>query len=111
MVRRNEQTATRLRGWKVPWGEASLSALLAAQVMITFVATPVGAVYPSGHALMDVGHIVFAAVCAFALTDRRAVRVTLLASLLALAAGPAALDAVGLRLGLGAETAHETIAV
>jgi hypothetical protein len=95
----------------VPWGDASLSALLAAQVMITFVAVPVGAVYPSGHALMDVGHLVFAAVCALALTDRRAVRGALLASLLALAAGPAALEAVGLRLGLGAETAHETIAV
>jgi hypothetical protein len=111
MVRRNEQTATRLRGWKVPWGEASLSALLAAQVLITFVAVPVGAVYPSGHALMDVGHLAFAAVCALALTDRLAVRGALLAGLLALAAGPPILERVGAGLGLGAELPHETIAV
>lgn len=107
----DEVTAGRVRGWKLPLGDASLSTLLAAQVMITFVAVPVGAVYPSGHALMDLGHLVFAAVCALALTDRRAVRGALLACLLALAAGPAALDSLGLRLGLGAETSHETIAV
>lgn len=111
MAERNGEQGARTRGWRVPWGDASLSALLAAQVMITFVAVPLGAVYPSGHALMDVGHLVFAAVCALALTDRRAVRGALLASLLALAAGPAALDFVGLRLGLGANTSHETIAV
>jgi hypothetical protein len=57
MVKRNKKPATRLRGWKVPWGDASLSALLAAQVMITFVAVPIGAVYPAGRALMDVGHL------------------------------------------------------
>lgn len=111
MAERNVEREAGRRGWRVPWGDASLSALLAAQVMITFVAVPVGAVYPSGHALMDVGHLVFAAVCALALTDRRAVRAALLASLLALAVGPAALNSVGLRLGLGAETAHEAIAL
>jgi hypothetical protein len=111
MAKRNRRAATRLREWKGLRGEASLSALLVAQVMITFVAVPLGAVYPSGHALMDVGHLAFAAVCALALTDRLAVRCALLASLLALAAGPAALDSVGLRLGFGAEMSHETIAV
>jgi hypothetical protein len=79
--------------------------------MITFVAVPLGAVYPAGHALMDVGHLVFAAVCAIALTDRRAVQGALLAGLLALAAGPAVMDRVGAGLGLGAELPHETIAV
>jgi hypothetical protein len=79
--------------------------------MITFVAVPLGAGYPAGRALMDVGHLAFAAVCALALTDRRAVQVALLAGLLALASGPAALEGVGVRLGLGAEMPHETIAV
>jgi hypothetical protein len=74
MARGNKRAVMRLQGWKAPMGGASLSALLAAQVMITFVAVPLGAVYPSGHALMDVGHLVFAAVCALALTDRRAVQ-------------------------------------
>lgn len=111
MARQNRRTVARLRGWRVPWGDASLSALLAAQILITFVAVPVGASYPSGRALMDVGHLAFAAVCALALTDRLAVRVALLAGLVALAAGPAALDAVGLRLGLGAQMSHETIAI
>src|SRR3954447_16964153 len=98
MARGNKQTVTRLRGWKVLWSDASLSALLAAQVLVTFVAIPLGAVYPSGHALMDIGHLVFAGVCALALTDRLSVRVALLAGLLALAIGPAALDGLGLRL-------------
>jgi hypothetical protein len=79
--------------------------------MITFVAVPLGAAYPTGHALMDVGHLVFAAVCAIALTDRRAVQGALLAGLLVLAAGPAVMDRVGAGLGLGAELPHETIAV
>lgn len=102
---------TRLRVWKVLWSDASLSALLAAQVLVTFVAVPLGAVYPSGHALMDIGHLVFAGVCALALTDRWVIRVALLAALLAFALGPAALSNLGLRLGLGAEMSHETIAV
>jgi hypothetical protein len=92
-------------------GDASLSALLAAQVFVTFVAIPLAAVYPTGHALLNVGHLVFAAVCALALTDRRAVQGALLTGLLALAAGPAALDRLGLSLGLGAEMSHEMIAV
>jgi len=111
MARGNKRAVMRLRGWKAPVGDASLSALLAAQIMITFVAIPLGAVYPSGHALMDVGHLVFAAVCALALTDRRAVQGALLAGLLALAVGPVVLDRVGAGLGLGAELLHETIAV
>jgi hypothetical protein len=64
MPRRLNETEgpeTRLRGWRVLWSNAGLSALLA--------------------------------------------------SLPALAASPAALDAVGLRLGLGPEISHETIAV
>lgn len=111
MAKGNKGIVTRLRGWKALRGEASLSALLAAQVLITFVAVPLGAVYPSGHVLMDMGHLAFAAVCALALTDRRVVQGALLAGLLALAAGPVALDRVGAGLGLGAELPHETIAV
>jgi Ion channel len=111
LTRPTGQTATRLRVWKVLWSDASLSALLAAQVLVSFVAVPLGAVYPSGHALMDIGHLVFAGVCALALTDRWAVRGALLASLLAFALGPAALNNLGLHLGLGADMSHETIAV
>ena len=62
MTERSERTLTRLRGWKAPRGDASQSALLAAQALITFVAIPLSAVYPSGHALLDIGHLAFAAV-------------------------------------------------
>jgi hypothetical protein len=79
--------------------------------MITFVAIPLGAVYPSGHVMMDVGHLVFAGVCALALTDRRAVQGALLAGLLMFAAGPTVIDRVGAGLGLSPEIPHETIAV
>lgn len=41
--------------WKVLWSDASLSALLAAQVLVTFVVIPLSAVYPSRHALMTSG--------------------------------------------------------
>jgi ion channel len=110
MARQNKRSVKRLSGWKVPWGDATLSALLATQVLITFVAIPLGAVYPSGHMLMDVGHLAFASVCALSLTERWAIRGALLASLLMFAAGPAALDRVGAGLGLGAELSHEMIA-
>lgn len=82
MTERNKWTATRPGAWKVPWGDASLSALLAAQVLILFVALPLGAIYPSGRALLDMVHLAFAAVCALALTGRRAIRAALLAGLL-----------------------------
>jgi Ion channel len=90
-------------------GDASLSALLVAQILITFVAIPLGAVYPSGHALMDVGHLVFASVCALALTKRHLVRAALLFGLLMFALGPAGMDAIGLRLGIALEIRRDGI--
>ena len=99
------------RAWRVPWTDASLTALLITQCVITFVAIPIAAVYPAGHLLMDVGHLTFAALCAIALTNRRAVRAALLGALVVFGFGPAGIDSIGARLGLGPAISHNVIAV
>jgi len=96
---------------RLRWGDASLTALLAAQCLTTFVAIPIAASYPSGRSLLDVSHLVFAGVCAIALTRNHWVRGALLACLAGFAAGPAVLGRVGASLGLGAEAPHELIAL
>ena len=100
---------TRLRSWKVPLDDLSLSALLCAQVLVTFIAIPLAASYPGGRVLMDLGHLLLAAICAVALTHRRSLRLILLAGLFLLAAGPPLFDHLGARFGFGAEMPHEII--
>jgi hypothetical protein len=91
------------------WGDASLTALLVTQALATFVAIPISASHPAGRALLDVSHLVVAAVSAVALTNRPATRCAVLASLLIVAAGPAIWNRVGARLGFGASAPHEMI--
>jgi hypothetical protein len=90
-------------------GDASLSALLATQCLTTFVAIPVAAAHPAGRWMLDLSHLLFAAVCAFALTRRRAVQSMLIGALLLFAAGPVFLRDLGSRLGLGPEAPHVMI--
>jgi Ion channel len=96
---------------RLRWGDASLTALLAAQCLTTFVAIPIAAAHAGGRSLLDVSHLVFAGVCAVALTRNHAVRAALLAGLVMVGAGPAGWERIGTRLGLGTETPHEMIAV
>ena len=107
------------RGWsptgfregRSRWGDASLTTLLVTQALTTFVAIPIAATHPAGRVLLDVSHLLVAAVGAIALTNRRTARCAVLASLLVVAAGPAVWDRVGARLGFGANAPHEMIAV
>ena len=109
----------RQRGWSLTgfresrshWGDASLTALLVTQSLTIFVAIPIAATHPAGRALLDVSHLVVAAVSALALTDRLTARSALLASLLVVAVGPAVWDGVGARLDFGANAPHEMIAM
>ena len=64
--------------WIAHKKEGTLTALLILQGFVMFVATPVAAIRPAGHLLLDMSRILFAAVCSFALTERRVVRVGLL---------------------------------
>ena len=96
--------------WQLLYGDASLSALLAAQVLTSFVAIPLAAIRPTWHLLLDLSHLLFAAVCVVALTDRRAFRVALLAGLLVLAGGPPVWNRVAAMLGLAPDAPHEVIA-
>jgi hypothetical protein len=92
------------------WADASLSVLLAVQVLTLFVAIPLGARHPASHLLLDLCHLAFAAICVGVLTRHRAVQVALLAGLALLAVGPVAGDAFAGRLGFSAQAVHETIA-
>jgi len=94
---------------RLRWGDASLTALLAAQCLTTFVAIPIAASNARGRSLLDLSHLVFAAVCAVALTRNHLVRGALLLGLAAFAIGPPGLDRLG--ASLGTETPHEMIAV
>lgn len=100
-----------LPGERTRWADASLTALLLAQCVTTFIAIPISAAHPGARWLMDVSHLVFAGVCAVALTRHPVVRVALLAGLAGFAVGPAVWDRLGDRLGLGPEAPHEMIAV
>src|SRR4051794_24973657 len=68
--------------------DASLTALLATQCLITFVLIPMIALRDAGPWLLDLGHVIFAAVCAIYLTNHFGVRAALIGSLCAIAAGP-----------------------
>jgi len=94
---------------RLRWGDASLTALLAAQCLTTFVAIPIAASDAAGRSLLDISHLVFAGVCAVALTRNLWIRAALLLSLAAFAAGPAVWNRVG--AGLGVEAPHELIAL
>ncbi|MDB4900235.1 MAG: hypothetical protein JWN53_2043 [Gemmatimonadetes bacterium] len=106
-----------MSGWWVrPNGEgaasdASLSALLVVQLFTQFVAIPLAANHPAGHTLFDIGNLVFAALCAVTLTTRRALQTALIAGLLAVVATPRLLVGVGVRLGVGPEATHISIAL
>jgi hypothetical protein len=102
---------TAFREGRSRWGDASLTALLVTQALTTFVAIPIAARHPAGGALLDVSHLVVAAVSALALTDRWSARGAVLVSLVVVAAGRALWDRVGARLNFGANTSHEMIAL
>ena len=112
-----EEVEERRRSGPVPrairamWGDASLTALMVTQVLTTFVAIPVAASHPGARWLLDLSRLVFAGVCAVALTRNHAVRAGLLAGLLVFATGPAVWTRLGDTLGLGTETPHELIAL
>lgn len=91
------------------WGDASLTALLVVQCVTTFVAVPLSAAHPDSHTLLDVSRLIFAALCAIALTDRRPLRVALVAAILVLAAGPPLWNRAGATLGLDADDLHEIV--
>jgi hypothetical protein len=99
------------RALRAIWGDASLTALLVTQALTTFVAIPIAASHPGARWLLDISRLVFAGVCAVALTRNRAVRAGLLAGLVVFATGPAVWTQLGDSLGLGPETPHELIAV
>jgi hypothetical protein len=96
---------------RLVWGDASLSALLAVQLLTQFVAIPLAAAHEAGHTLFEIGNLVFATLCAITLSRRRSMRFALVAGLLVIAAGPRILDGIGIRLGLGSEAPHVTIAL
>jgi hypothetical protein len=87
--------------------EATLTALLILQGFVMFVATPVAAIRPAGHLLLDVSRILFAAVCSLALTERRVVRIALL-TVLAL---PGGAHAIFHDFGLTRGTLHQVISL
>jgi hypothetical protein len=95
-------------GHRVPWGDASLAALLVAQSLVTFVAIPISVSHPAWHAWMDVGHLLFAAMCAVLLTERPIVRLVLLACVVA--ASPVLSGHLGSLLGQDRQTRRELIA-
>jgi hypothetical protein len=72
MPKRRAEPAPRSHGWSLRSGDASLTVLLVAQAVISFIAIPLAAAHPAARSLLDLSHLVFAAVCAIALTGRRA---------------------------------------
>jgi voltage-gated potassium channel Kch len=72
------------------WSDVSVAALLVVQLFITFVVIPLSVQHPAWHALMPLGGLLFAAVCAVLLTRRTAVRLALLLGVIALAVVPLA---------------------
>ena len=105
------ETPEDVRGWSLRGSDASLTALLTLQCLITFGAIPLMAVNVADRWLLDVGHVLFAAVCAFALTNRHTVRVALLASVLVAAAGPIIWSSIGTRFHVDHQTRHEIISI
>jgi hypothetical protein len=68
---------------------------------------PIAAIRPAGHLLLDVSRILFAAVCSFALTERRAARVALLIVL----GVPGGAHAVFHDFGLSRGTLHQVVSL
>lgn len=90
-------------------GDGSLSLLLAIQAITTFVVVPLSA-ESSGLAL-DVARLLFAAVCAIALTRRLVLRAALLVGIVVISAGPALWRALGTSAQLVPLAGREAIAV
>jgi hypothetical protein len=105
----SQQAAQDVAGRRELDGDISLSLLLATQVLVTFVVVPIGALWTGGHWLLDLGRLLFAALCSLALTSRRSVRAALLGSLVVLAAGPPLWDRLGTSFGLSFESRHGLI--
>jgi hypothetical protein len=100
-------TVATARRWVAHQKEETLTALLILQGFVMFVATPVAAIRPAGHVLLDVSRILFAAVCSFALTERRVVRVGLLIVL----GVPGGAHAIFHDFGLTREMLHQVISL
>jgi Ion channel len=90
--------------------DTSLTALLTTQCLITFVLIPLLALNDASRWMLDVGHLVFATLCAMFLTNHLGVRATLIGLLLAVAAAPV-LDRVALILRLDSRFSHGFIAI
>jgi hypothetical protein len=91
--------------------DASLSVLLAVQIVTLFLAIPLGAQFPVAHLLLDACHLTYALVSVLVLTRHRAVQGTLLASLIILALGPIIGGHPLVYLGLDEGEQHEMIAL
>jgi hypothetical protein len=92
-----------------PRNDAHLTALLLAQCFTTFVAIPAATSGLMGHRLLDLSHLVFAAICIVTLTRRRDIQAVLLTAVVLLAAGPPLWDRVGTDLRLGGGAIHLVI--
>ena len=91
-------------------GDASLSVLLIVQSLVTFVAVPVGALLTDSPWILDLGSLLFAAVCAATLTDRIGVRIVLIVAVAAFAFAPWLWASSGADGGRAAAAVHPAAA-
>jgi hypothetical protein len=95
--------------WSLRANDAGLTALFAAQCLMTFCFVPLVATHVVDRWLMDAGLLVTAVVCAIAFTQRRATQVILVSSLLAIVLGPPVWTRLTAGITESVLTPHETI--
>ena len=91
--------------------DIALSALLGVQALTLFVAIPAAAAHPTSHFLLDVSHLIFAAISVAFLTRHRAIQAALRVGRASLAAISAFGERLSIDLGLSGPTWHEVIAL